>query len=78
MDSSERASAYLVLDYVLVDMVFSFAILFIIRVFGSRIKRFLYWSMLGGTTAVVSKRALVGRSRSAKSAPCYGQAQYIE
>ena len=59
MDSSERASPYLVFDYVLIDVVFSLAILFIIRVFGSRIKRFLHRSMLGGTTTVMSKGALV-------------------
>jgi hypothetical protein len=67
MDSSERASPYLVFDYVLIDMVFSLAILFIICVLGSRIKRFFHRSMLGGTTAVMSKRALVGWSRPGRN-----------
>jgi hypothetical protein len=64
MDSSERASSNFVLDNVLIDMVLSLAIFFIIHVLGSRIQCFLHRSMLRGTTAVMSKRALVGWRRS--------------
>jgi hypothetical protein len=65
MNGSERASSNLILDYVLVDAVFSLAIFLVICVFGSRIQGFLDLSVLRGMAAVVSERALVGRRRAA-------------
>jgi len=64
MDSSERASSDLILNYVLIDAVFSLAIFLVICVFRSRIQGLLDLSVLRGLTAVVSERAMVGRRRA--------------
>jgi hypothetical protein len=62
MDGSKRASTNLIFYDVLINMMLSLPILFIVRVFGSRIESFLHGSMLRGIAAVMSERTLVGRS----------------
>jgi hypothetical protein len=64
MHSTKRTSANLILDYVLVDMMLGFAILFIVRILRSRIQRLLDCAVLRGRAAVMPKRTLVGRGGS--------------
>ena len=76
MHSTEGTSSNFIFDYVLIDMVFCFAILFIIRVFGVCIERFLNGTVLRGRATVMSKRTLVGGGGALDVSPSPHQARF--